>query len=354
MEIKNNGWSVKQLTSMAEKGSIEFEYAIQRSGGVWKPLQQSYLIHSLAQDYPIPPVYFLGETKLVDGKEKPLRYILDGKQRITTMVDFVADKFSLHKDTPMVTIEGEHYFINGCTFSEMDEAVQDMVLSRTILTYTLDSKSVTDEEIEDLFFRMNNGSALTIQQKSKALMGVEWATKLNELGHHTLITDLAAFSASQLKNDAHLTAILQTMMMMDSHFKDYKNVSQKVISEYGTTFKEDSAHKEVLFNKVREGMNYLVNVFDKKEGVLLKKTHFPMTVMTALRAMQLEVQPDEFYSWANCFKEAIKPNQPSVTYVPTTYVQYTGTGTTDRPKADGRMNEMIRHMETYVKMHPSN
>ncbi|MEK6190616.1 MAG: DUF262 domain-containing protein [Carnobacterium alterfunditum] len=359
MEIKNNGWSVKQLKTMKEKGNLEFDYPIQRSGGQWKLLQQSYLIHSLAQNYPVPPVYLLGEKKdvVVDKKgesvseTRTIRSILDGKQRITTMIDYMDDKYELHKDTPLVTIDGEYFLIAGMLFSELDEEVQEMISSRTILTYTLDAETTSDEEIEDLFFRMNNGSALTIQQKSKALMGVEWATRLTNAGNHKLIEELSAFSKTQMKSDGHLTAILQAMMMMDKEY-NYKNVSQKVISEYATTFKEDTKRKEALLNTVIQGMDYLLNVFDKKESVLLKKVHFPMTIITAITAITENVEHEEFYGWSIAFKDAINPKAESVSYIPTSYLDYTGSGTTDRPKADGRKDEMVRHFKEFVELHP--
>lgn len=355
MEIKNVGWNVKQLKTMKEKGTLEFDYPIQRSGGQWKPLQQSYLIHSLAQNYPVPPVYFLGEKKQVmvekKGQQVPelitIRWILDGKQRITTMVDYLDDKFALHKDTPPVQIDGEEFEIDGHLFSELAEEVQEMIYSRTILTYTIDSEFVTDEEIEDLFFRMNNGSALTVQQKSKALMGVEWATKITNAGNHRLISELAAFSKTQLKSDGHLTAILQTMMMLDDSYH-YKNVSQNVISDYATTFKENPEGKAELLEKVVSGMDYLLGVFDKKENFLLKKVHFPMTLITAIRAKEMNVDTESFYGWSMTFKEDLKSDQTTIYSLSTKYLEYTGTGSTDRPKAIGRMEEMLKHFEAYL------
>lgn len=357
MEIKNISWNVKQLVAMSNKGTLKFDYPIQRSGGQWKQLQQSYLIHSLAQNYPIPPVYFLGEKEeiLVEkkGEQKPeiavVRYVLDGKQRILTMKNFIEDAFKMHEDTPEVTIDGDEFKIAGKHFSELDEQVQDMILSRTLLTYTLDGDMASDEEIEDLFFRMNNGVALTTQQKAKALMGVEWATRLTELGNHVLIQELSSFTKTQLKADGHLTAIIQTMMMMDDSF-EYKNVSQKTISDYSCTFKTDSECKLELFDKVKQTMDYLLESFVKKETFLLRKVHFPMTLITALKAKQIGVTGDEFNEWASEFRMAIKPKEGAKILVPTDYEKYTGAGSTRKEKADGRMNEMLRHMEKYMSI----
>lgn len=356
MEIKNAGWSVRQLLSMSTKGTIRFDYPIQRSGGQWKKLQQSYLIHSLAGSYPIPPIYLLGEKVkmpvLRKGEEVEedvtIRWVLDGKQRITTIEDYTKDEYKLDMATPEVKIDGETYEIADKLFSELDSEVQEMILSRTIVTYTMNAEEVSDDEIEDLFYRMNNGSALTVQQKSKALMGVEWATLITDLGNHVLVQQLAAFSKTQLKSDAHLTALQQTMMMLDDY--NYKNVSQKVISDYSVTFKDDKEKKMALYKDVEKAMNYLTDVYDKKESFLLKKVNFPMTLITALEALNANIDPDVFYQWSVAFKEAVK-SEDSVTDVPTNYNDYAKVGTTDRNKADGRMNEMKRHFKEYIAIY---
>lgn len=353
MEIKNVSWNVKQLVKMIDNETIRFDYPIQRAGGQWKLLQKSFLIHSLAQNYPIPPIYFLGEKQQVmvmkKGEEVPdiitIRHCLDGKQRLTNIYEFVKGEYALDEDTPEATIEGVEYELAGKKYDELDEDVQDMILSRSLLTYTLDAELVSDEEIEDLFYRMNNGASLTVQQKAKALMGVEWATIVNELGEHSLIHNLASFSKTQIRTEGHITALMQTMMMLDGTY-DYKNVSQSTISKYAQTFKDDAEYKKELVEKVKEAMDYLLNILDKKETVLLKKVHFPMTLMTALRAKELGVDEEEFYEWLMYFKKAIKSPDESVEHL-TTYLEYTGSGTTDKHKADGRMNEMKRHMEDY-------
>ncbi|MFD1705231.1 DUF262 domain-containing protein [Siminovitchia sediminis] len=359
MEIKNISWNVKQLVTMSDKGKIKFDYPIQRSGGQWKHLQQSYLIHSLAQNYPIPPVYFLGvkEEVMVEKKGEvkreivDLRYVLDGKQRILTMKNFVEGFFRLHEDTPEVTIDDEKFEIAGKFYSELDEEVQDMIISRTIVTYTIDGETATDEEIEDLFFRMNNGLALTTQQKAKALMGVEWAKRLNELGQHKLIQEYSSFSKTQLKADSHLTAIIQTMMMLDDSY-EYKDVTQGTISDYSSTFKDDPERKRELLEKVQQAMDYLAEAFDRKETLLLRKVHFPMTLITAIKAKEMVVSGDEFNEWAFEFKEAFKPSKENASILlETDYEKYTGAGSTKKEKAVGRMNEMLRHMEKYMKLY---
>jgi hypothetical protein len=355
MEFKNVAWSSKQLNRMVDNGLVRFDYPIQRSGGQWKELQKSYLIHSLAQNFPIPPVYFLGDKQdvpvvkkdVVVYENKTVRWVLDGKQRLTVIKDFSEGKFSLHEDTPVVIIEGDEYQIAGKYFNELDEEVVDMILSRTILTYTVDRDMITDDEIEDLFYRMNNGVTLTVQQKSKALMGVTWSTKLNELGNSEFFLEKAAFSKEQLRSEGHHTAILQAMMMLDNGFK-FANASQKVISEYATTFKTDNYNKNELFDKITEAVEYLDKSFDKKENLLLKKVNFPMTVLVALKAKESGLSHDKFLEWSLDFKKAYKNSENAV--IKTNYNDYTGTGSVSLVKVNGRYNEMLNHFSKYFEL----
>lgn len=353
LEIQNNSWSIKQLNRMEENGTVRFDHPIQRAGGQWKSLQQSYLIHTAGSKIPIPPVYAVSYLENVQEKELPVRYVLDGKQRLTTLFSFINDEWALDNMTPEIVIEHESFDVAGKVFSELDESVRDMILSRNINVYTIDGKLATEEEIEDLFFRMNNGTTLTSQQKSKAKMGVEWAKKLDELGKHPLIEEFAAFSKTQISGDKHVTAIQQAMMMMDDNF-DYKNVSEKVIADYGATFKEDKDNKEYLFERAKEGIEYLHKVVEEKEKVLMKKVHFPMLLLTAIEAIDKKVTVYEFRSWMDKFKEEFakkEENPVSRVSLKTNYVEYTGKGTTDRFKADGRLNEMKRHMVAYMNIH---
>ncbi|MFA1782369.1 DUF262 domain-containing protein [Bacillus velezensis] len=364
MEIQNNSFGVKQYITMYNKGTLRDDYPIQRAGGQWKLLQKSYLAHTFAQSYPVPPLYFVGYKETIEVNKKgemveelvTVRYVLDGKQRLLNIIEFIENEYKLDPATPNVKIEGTEYEIAGKFFDELDQEIKDAILSTNITSYTIDGSTATDEEIEDLFFRMNNGKSLTIQQKAKAKMGIEWAERIQKLGEHTLVTELSAFSKTQYVSDAHLTAIIQTMMMLDGTF-NYKNASQQVISDYTETFKGDKERKIKLCEQVKEVMDYLVDVFDKKESLLLRKVHFPMTLITANRAKELGVDPESFHDWVLSFKEAFKPSKKkgdvenTITILPTNYGAYTSRGTTDRDMVDGRMSEMLKHFDEYLKMH---
>lgn len=349
MEIKNTPWNTKQLTNMLDRGSLSLEYPIQRASGQWNEEQQSYLIHSVASDYPIPPLYFLGTEGILlnpkNNKEEKatIRFVIDGVQRLSTIADFINNKYALSKKTPPVTVDSIEYDIAGKRFDELDEEVREMIVSRTILTYTIDSKTTSDEDIEDLFYRMNNGKALTPQQKLKSVIGKAWAELLNEIGGMDIFERMA-FSTSQLKGEAHIQAILQTMMLMED--VPFSKLSPKELHSYALSFKKEET-EEVKLNsieKIKDILNFLNDSIPlKKEKVLTKKINLPMLILTAIMAKDKGISSLEFGKWTEVFRIAVEEGT-------TDYVKYTGVSSTDKAKVLGRLEEMQKHFMEYFNL----
>ncbi|MGN4128019.1 DUF262 domain-containing protein [Lysinibacillus sphaericus] len=344
MDAHPNSWTIKQLKGGSRVDTLRFDYPIQRASGQWSLKQKSKLIQSLVEGWPVPPFYFLRyfEDRITQKRPVPVRWVLDGKQRLTTIFDYIDDLFTLAKDTPKATIDGFEYEIANKKFSELDEPVRDALYARSLPGYTMDQANTTDEEIEELFFRLNSSTALTVQQKAKALVGVQFSTLLNDLSNHTAIIELSNFPASSIRKNEHQACILQTMMILEGF--EYKRFSASELSRYAITVKEDFDNKVITLSKVEKAFDYLCNVFHKKEMFLLKKINFPMTVALAYDAQDKDVESDEFLLWATAFVDAVNDKE---TNNPTNYLEYTGSGSTDLSKVNGRISEMRRHFDEY-------
>lgn len=332
-------WPVKQFKRMYENGKLSFDYPIQRQGGQWDHLQKSLLIHSLADDFPVPPFYSTVEKIVLNEKEVDVYFILDGKQRLTNVFDYINLQYPLHIETPDAEIEDETFQLSGKYYNELDEVVQDQIISYSLLNYKMDD--VTDEEIEDLFYRLNNGTPLTKQQKAKAKMGTEWAKEIQGLVEHPLMNK-AAFTALQLQKADHETTILQTMMLLDENH-ELKSISSNDVFEYTKTFKEDAENKKALVTELELVMDYLNDGIEVREGTLLKKIHFPMLLITAQKALQTSVNVYQFYEWMEDFKMALKGKSE----LETPYKEFGGQGSVKKDKTLGRVREMKTHFDKY-------
>lgn len=83
MEKYNINWTVKQIASMVEKGTLNFDLSVQRNR-VWDIPRESLLIDSIIKKYPIPAIF---TTKTKNGKNK-IYDGLDGQQRCLAIFRF--------------------------------------------------------------------------------------------------------------------------------------------------------------------------------------------------------------------------------------------------------------------------
>ena len=170
---------VRNLMNMREKGTLTFDNPIQRAGSQWNLLQKSMLIHSMLANYPIPQVYFL---KSKNEENVTIYSVIDAKQRITSVFDFIDGEYALDDDTPEVTVDGTPYDLAGLRYSELSEDVQDVLKGyRFNITCIEDA---TEEEIEDVFSRLNDGVGLSTVQKARTVMGTELARWTKEMCNH--------------------------------------------------------------------------------------------------------------------------------------------------------------------------
>lgn len=105
----------------------------------WKEDKQSYFIESLILRIPVPPVFFYD----VEGRLE----IVDGSQRIRSLVSFLSDGFILDKLEKLDVL-------NGFRFSDLPISVQRRLNNTPIRSFVLDQG--TDESTRiDLFRRLN-------------------------------------------------------------------------------------------------------------------------------------------------------------------------------------------------------
>ncbi len=137
-------WTISTLREKIERGQIDLNPDYQRNY-VWgmSPELPSRLIESLLLEIPIPPMYF---GKMSSKKLE----VIDGQQRLHTLIDFVSNKFPLQRLQRLSSL-------NGKLFRDLSEEHQAMVLDATIHTIVIDAGNNHNLRYE-VFERLNRGS----------------------------------------------------------------------------------------------------------------------------------------------------------------------------------------------------
>ena len=328
-------WTIKNLKAMHDsKETLNFDHPIQRQSAQWTNLQQSLLVHSILANYPVPAVYVeKTDSAETDDKGKAIyKYsVLDGKQRMTTVFSFINGEYALNEETPAAEIEGETYTLAGRTFEELDEDVRQELLRFKFSIFAFED--ATDDEIEEIFFRLNNSTPLSKPQKARPLMGTENARFINSILTGSFFTEKCNFSKLQLRKSDDMCTLLQSMMLLDHKYKDYEyaSISADEVMKYSAAIKGN--YSEEQKDLLLEIIDYLDDAFDEKEK-LLKKINVPMVVIMADIAIKEEIEPNEFHDWFLYFFVSCKD-----------YSQYCS-----KEKVLGRLTTMEAHFTKHFKL----
>jgi hypothetical protein len=137
-------WTISALRQKMDKKQLDLRPKYQREY-VWrlKPELPSRLIESVLLDIPIPPIYF---GKMLDGKLE----VIDGQQPLTTLIDFVSNRFPLQKLRGLGTLNEKYYR----DLSEENQAKIDDAPIHCVVINTGERAELRYE----IFERLNRGS----------------------------------------------------------------------------------------------------------------------------------------------------------------------------------------------------
>lgn len=163
-------YSVDQLTSHVEKGKILLIEVPYQREYVWDDAKASRLMESLLLNVPIPVCYFAENE---DGTWE----VIDGLQRVHSIVRFLKNEFSLRG----LSVLSE---LNGKAFQELPSRDQRRIESRTLRFVVITEESHPDIKF-DVFERLNTGAVKLLPQE---LRNCIYRGPLND-GLHALASD---------------------------------------------------------------------------------------------------------------------------------------------------------------------
>ena len=167
-ERKSTSLTISEFYDHYTSNKYRFNVTYQRKSGVWSEDKKSFLIDSILKNYPVPAIFL---RPCVDNDTGKTVYdVVDGKQRLEAIVDFIENKIAL------TTYFAEDDFIDdanletaseiaGLTFAEIkkqNKSCPDYI--KQFWTYALNIEYLYEQK-EDLvatvFDRLNrNGEPL--------------------------------------------------------------------------------------------------------------------------------------------------------------------------------------------------
>jgi hypothetical protein len=149
-------YSVNDFQEWDQRDALILQPKFQRRL-VWLEKPKSYLLDSIARGFPIPPIYI---REILDpNRRKTVREVVDGQQRMQTILDFLEDR--------VVILKAHNEEIGGKKFSELSEGARKKILNYPFSVVVLIAADDTD--VFRTFERLNSYTLpLTSQEKLNA------------------------------------------------------------------------------------------------------------------------------------------------------------------------------------------
>lgn len=138
-------YSIRDFEEWQKRGELILQPKFQRRD-VWSDKARSYLMDTIVRGKPIPKIYMRQDVN--PETRRVVREIVDGQQRLHTVLKFIKDGFKISK------IHNED--MGGSIFSELDKDTQKDILKYEFVVDLLED--MPDNEVYDLFARINTYS----------------------------------------------------------------------------------------------------------------------------------------------------------------------------------------------------
>lgn len=206
--------------------SLELSPKFQRRN-VWPTPKRSFLIDTILQELPVPPVYI--RVRQSKDRTKIIREVIDGQQRLRSVLDFMAGEYSLSR-----TLSADYA---GKTFDKLTEEQK-----RCIEEYSFNCevfKGVDDATVLEVFARVNNYAA---QLNAQELRNGKYFGHFKQLAFR-LGTDYLEFwrqnkvlTESKIARMAEAELVSELLVAQLAGMQDKKSTLEDFYQEYDETF----------------------------------------------------------------------------------------------------------------------
>lgn len=143
--FRTRNYSIRDFNEWKSRGELVLAPKFQRRE-VWSDKARSYLIDTIVRGKPIPKIYMRQDIN--PNSHKVSREIVDGQQRLGSVLSFLEDGFKLSKT--------HNAQLGGSLFSDLSGATQRDILKYEFAVDLLED--MPDSEIYDIFARINTNS----------------------------------------------------------------------------------------------------------------------------------------------------------------------------------------------------
>jgi len=248
MELNKKPWPLTTVYGIRDRIDTNPDY---QRPPVWSLSQKRLLIDTILRGYDIPKIYWRKVGKNPDKYE-----VVDGQQRLRAIWDFMAGNFDLGNDPDPLN----GYDLRNVKYEDpMNKNGLPDELRLNFDTYSLDVIVLTDtdeEEVREMFLRLQNGTSLKAQEKRNAMSG-NMRDFIKKLAEHNFFKS-CKFDNSRYTYD--LIAAQMVKLELEGGPCNVKNTDLNNMYQSEKKFDVNSPKAK----KVRKVLDFLLRTFPEK------------------------------------------------------------------------------------------
>lgn len=252
IQLSQRMYSILDIVRLLDNEELSIQPKYQRRRTAWPSTAKTALMDTILNNFPLPPIY-LRDYVNEEGKRK--KEIIDGQQRISTIVEFYKNEFQLSKN-----IFDEDLY--NCTFEDLPTNEQLMFEDFEVSFISI--RGASDSDIVSIFSRLNSFSLpLNSQEKLNAKYAGELKTLVFELAseYNTFWIDnkiLTTQTIARMADSSLVSDILYTIIF------GITSSSAKKIEKMYQEFDDEFTRKQEVNRNFDKTMTVLGNLFESK------------------------------------------------------------------------------------------
>ncbi|MEL4898410.1 DUF262 domain-containing protein [Crocosphaera sp. Alani8] len=258
IEYKKSFFKVADFVSWQKDKALILSPKFQRRE-VWKPGTKSYLIDTIVRGLPIP-IIFLRDLPIDLDTLRPKREVVDGQQRLRTVLSFVAPQslpnYDYQKD--YFTVQKNHNKeIAKKTFQELDDEIKRDILDYEFSVHVFPPR-MDDREVIDIFHRMNSTH---YELNKQEIRNSQYFGEFKTLAYKLALECFWYWKEWKVFTDDDIARMKEVkltsefiMMMLDGKLMDSKD---KIIEDYYHKYDESMPHKNEIYHKFHKTMEII-------------------------------------------------------------------------------------------------
>lgn len=290
-DIQHTDFKVSDFLSWQRAGSLELSPSFQRRP-VWSEGAKSYLIDTVVRGLPMP-VIFLRSVPSDAVRFEPKREVVDGQQRIRTLISFIAPNLlsDLNPSRDEFTVQRNHNReLAGKRFEGLDHEIQQRLLDYEFSVHVFPSDT-DDREILQIFARMNaTGVKLNPQELRNAEFFGIFKSLMYDLGAEQLSRwrSWGVFNEYNIARmeEVELTSEFALLMLNGPAKKE-----QPAITAAYRRFEEDFPRATEISRRFHSVMDFIEDNFDVRTTPFASKVLF-YSLFGGVYALQFGLRTD--------------------------------------------------------------